>query len=562
MIKRFACYLLCIVLAAAAGFSVFSASLFSHKPVVTFSQPGKPRLRVVLIPLDSRPPCTQFVEELAAIADFEMILPPAELMDNYKKPSDKIALRAWLKNAVAGADAAIVSTDMLIHGGLLASRSALGSAADAAETVAVLEAIHREHPEVKLYGFSIIPRLLIADSNISAQYQKKMLKYSLLKDEILTFDNPVDLAQLEEVEKTVPSEVIKQYIDLNEANQALDQRLIDLADSGVLAGLVLGQDDGQPFGLPNIAKERLASYLQQRPHLADRVFITRGTDEVALTLLGHIATRETKLRPRVQVQYSQPEAAGVVMPFMPHSVGRTVEEKLALAGAVQTDNPEEADFILYVHIGTQKTRSSTLVNAAKEVNRLLAAGKRVALVDLSEDYYAHETLLPYLLKEDAAIDRLIAYGGWNTTSNSIGTAVTQAVLFQTALTEDRTLDHVLRVYKNNLEFLCSRFLDDWYYQKDVQTVVRSELQRLNIDGNNLVGHYQQVNAFVRRQMAERADTLQRQALLRHPLTIESDQGQRKLKVVGMDMDSHLPWQRIFEIWVKPTLLLDVEDAGQ
>ncbi len=335
---------------------------------------------------------------------------------------------------------------------------------------------------------------------------------------------------------------------------------IDLADKGVLAGLVLGQDDGQPFGLPNIAKERLVRYLSERPQLSDRVFITRGTDEVAVTLLGLIATREARLQPRVLVRYSQPEAAGVVMPFMPHSVARTVEEKLAMVGGVQTESADNADFILYVHIGTQHTRTSTLIAAAREVSRLLTAGKRVALVDLSEDYYGHETLLPYLLKENAAIDSLIAYAGWNTTSNSIGTALTQAAIFTQALGQDRSFEHLLRVYKSNLEFLCARFLDDWYFQKDVQGIVKNDLRSLNIDGNDLGGHYQQVNSLIQRLMAARADALQRQTLKNHPLTIDSEQGPRRLRLAGLELESRLPWQRTFEVWLKPTLTLVVEDG--
>jgi len=561
--KRFIGYLLCIIIAVTLSVTVIATTVSSHsQTLVVTGQPVRARLTVVLVPLDSRPPCTQFVDQLAGIADIRLILPPTELLDNYKTPADKAALRAWLKIAVAEADAAIISTDMLIHGGLLASRSSLGTADDVAATFALLETIHKDHPEVKLYGFSIIPRLLIADSKVSAVYQKKMLKYSVLKDEVLTFENPADISQLSELEKDIPAEVVQKYLALNEVNMAINQKLIDSADTGVLSGLVLGQDDGQPFGLPNIAKDRLVSYLSQRPRLSERVFITRGTDEVALTLLGHISAREAHRQQQVLVKYSAPDAAGVVMPFMPHSVARTVQEKLAIVGAVETQSPEDADFILYVHIGTQKTKNSMLLAAAKDVNQLLAAGEKVALVDLSEDYYGHETLLPYLIKEGAPVNRLIAYAGWNTTSNSIGTAVTEAVIFNQALAENRSLDYLLRVYKNNLEFLCARFLDDWYFQKDVQTIVKNDLGRLNIDANNLAGHYQQVNGFVKRLMTARADTLQHQTLMNHPLIIDSEQGPRQLRLVGLELESRLPWQRTFDIWLKPTASLVVEDVGR
>ncbi|MDR3563866.1 MAG: DUF4127 family protein [Negativicutes bacterium] len=557
MRKRFFTYLV-VMLAVTVVTLALTTTMLSIRRPIAIQSPAKPRLTIVLLPLDSRPPCTQFVEQLAAIADIRLILPPSEMLDNYKTPGNKKALREWLSTAITGADAAIVSTDMLIHGGLLASRLSLGTADDVTATVALLENIHHDHPTVKLYGFNIIPRLLLADSAGNAAYQNKMLKYSLLKDEVLAFENPTDIKELQVLEQGLPPEIIQQYQVLHETSVKVNQTLIDLADNNVLAGLVIGQDDGQPFGLPNLAKNRLQRYLSQRPELAGHVFITRGTDEVALTLLGHIATQDAGWQPRVFVKYSQPESAGIVMPFMPHSVSRTVEEKLAMVGAIPVEDAATADYTLYVHIGTHKTKTSSLLAAAKEVGQMVAAGQRVALVDLSEDFYGHETLLPYLLKEDVTVNRLIAYAGWNTTSNSIGTAVTQATLFSQALDQNNSFDHVLRVYKFNLEFLAARFLDDWYYQKDVQVTVKNDLHNLKIDANNLGNRYQEVNHFVQRLMSSRATALSERVWLHHPLPINTDQGPKQLTVLDMQLESRLPWQRTFEVWLQPTLSLAAE----
>ena len=44
--------------------------------------------RVLLVPLDSRPPCGRFVQDAARIAGVEVVLPPAELLDEYFRPGD------------------------------------------------------------------------------------------------------------------------------------------------------------------------------------------------------------------------------------------------------------------------------------------------------------------------------------------------------------------------------------------------------------------------------------------------------------------------------------------
>lgn len=549
---KFFCYAAIIITATCAAVAAgFSGGLPRPAAPAAAALTPAPRLTVVLVPLDSRPPCTQYLEQLGRIAGIRVVMPPAALLDNYKQPGDKTALRAWLAETAPAADAAIVSADMLIHGGLLASRLGAGTAGDVDAALKLFEEIHQANPALKIYVFNIIPRLLIADSNDNLHYQGQMLKYSLLKDKVLIFENPADFQRLAELDKEIPPEVSGRYLALYEANTVTNLRLMALAENGTLAGLVVGQDDGQPFGLPNIVKKRLADSLLHNPRLAEKTFITRGTDEVALTLLGRIATASFSGRPRIYVHYSNQEAPGIVMPFMPHSVSRTAREKIDMVNGVEAASPDQADFTLFIHIGTQKTTAGNLRHAAREIKKLQAGGYPVAVVDLSEDFYAHETLLPYLLEEGADVTRLAAYAGWNTTSNSIGTAITQAAIFTQAGRLAATDAEALAVYGGQLEFLASRLLDDWYYQKEVQPYVNSLLRERKIDAYNLGPKYDEVNSFVQKLMAERADRLYRQVFRNRPLVA----GQEKARyfISGFAFESALPWDRTFEIKVKPAL---------
>ena len=138
MIKRF--FFTFILSAALIASLSYRYIIFFHtaRPV-TIESPSQPYLTIVLIPLDSRPPCTQFVEQVGNMANVRLILPPPELLDHYRTPGKTAALRDWLRGAVQTADIAIVSTDMLIHGGLLASRLSTGTLSDVNQTLALLE---------------------------------------------------------------------------------------------------------------------------------------------------------------------------------------------------------------------------------------------------------------------------------------------------------------------------------------------------------------------------------------------------------------------------------------
>jgi len=537
------------------GLSVFYGKVHNATPINS-NLSNNYWLTVILLPLDSRPPCTQFVEELAHIAGIKLLMPEPELLDDYKTPSNKEALRIWLSQTSKQADAAIISTDMLIHGSLVASRLSLGTVNDNNDVVKLLTAVHLENPHLKMYVFNIIPRLLIADSQENAIYQKNMLKYSILKDQIYTFENREDIKKLAALEEKIPPNIINHYTALYEQNSQLNSALMDMVEQGIVSGLVIGQDDGQPFGIPNINKQKLQHQLQQKPSLADKVFITRGTDEVALTLLGHLIMRLSNYQPHIFVAYSTNEGPQMTMPFMPNTVATTVEEKIHIAGGLQVDHADQADFILYIHVGTTKNKS-TYKPAATELKNLLNQGYKVALVDLTENFQMNETLLPVLIAENVDLPKLIAYAGWNTTSNSIGTAITEASIFSKALTAQVDTPEIIGLYQENLEFLTARFLDDLYYQKEVNPSINKQLQRVHIDPYNLSSHYYQTNYKIQKLMFSKARRLFREALYNRPVIVATNQGPQKIIITDLTIKTYLPWQRTFEIWIKPKLSLAI-----
>ena len=558
MRKRFCIYflLICMLSTTILGAEIFTKNVYwGIGSQIAPEQNTTPKMTILLLPLDSRPPCTQFVEQLAAVAGVKIILPPAEILDNYKIPANQSVLQEWVRKNIVHADAAIISSDMLIHGGLLASRHAYGSKQDQEKAIDFLKELHKEHPQIPLHVFSIIPRLLIADTEETIQFQKVMSQYSTLKDQVAIFENPPDIEKLKELEKKLPPELVEKYQYLYTQNQDLNIRLIDLAKQKILTSLVIGQDDGQVFGWPSSIKRNIQNHLETFPSLKNKIFITRGTDEVALTMLGNLVMERTGGRPLIHVIYSHPDAAQTVMPFMPHTVQQTVSEKISMVKGIETDNPEEADFILYIHIGTRTTKDWALIKASGDLNNLLEKGYNVAVVDLTEDFYASETLLSYLLNHKTDLTKFIAYAGWNTTSNSIGTAVSQAAIFTQSLNNSVSLSAATEIYKNNLEFLIARYLDDWYYQKNIQPNINQRLLYSGTDPYNLGNAYGQTEQTIQASLAEKGSHLFTQGLLLRPIRISCNKTKYDVIISDLQITSHLPWQRTFEVQIHPILSL-------
>ena len=536
---------------------IFLYILVKHDLVplsISDTEPLKsPWLTIVVMPLDSRPPCTQFVEELGRIANIRIILPPEELLDHFRNPSDKQALRLWLKENLSQANAAIVSVDMLIHGGLLSSRLSQGTSQDTQETLDLLQQAHAQNPGVEIYAFNIIPRLLIADSSVNAIYKKDLLEYSILKNQVAVFENPLDYKKLLDIRSRVPSDVIQEYETLYAQNLDISNKLIHQTETGVITGLIIGQDDGNSFGIPNLIKEKLQNFIDHKQALANKVIITRGADEIALNLLARIAAKISGQSSQVYVTYSTDAAPAIIMPYMAQSVHTTVSEKIALIKGQEVSTLAEASFVLYVHIGSDQSTEQTLTKSALEVKSLMARGYPVAVVDLSENFYASQSLLPYLIKESVDINELAAYSGWNTTSNSVGTAVSQG-MFATSGFE--APDQIKQHDQAQVEFLLSRFLDDYYFQKEIQPWINKRVRNMNADPYNLPdSHYQDANDVIQLFLTTKSKLLFQQAIKRHPIELSDKFGTRSYRINSLAVKSSLPWERTFEIKVRPIMSL-------
>lgn len=545
MIRRFFISLGLIIFFISTSLAVLFQFNLAHTATLIAPKPSPPRSVIALVPLDSRPPCTDYVRQLAAMADFQVTLPPKELLDDYRQPGNTKALRHWLSHAATQSTAAIISVDMLVHGGLLSSRQGNEHSADATATINVLRTIHQSQPQLKLFAFSIIPRLFIADNPATEKFKPLMSEWAMLQETIRIFENPVDFARLQKIEAQLPPDLIEHYRNLYQANHQLNNQLLALVQEGVLTGLVLGQDDSAPFGLGNLERQRLDAFLIRNPSLRDKVFVTRGTDEVALSLLGQVIVETGTKKNRVYVHYTEATTADLIMPYMPGPLSRTVAEKLAISNAERSWDLTNSDYILIVHAGTTRSQPKNLAQTATLIKDWLIAGKQVALVDLAEDWQENQTLLPLLQKNAAPLHRLIAYAGWNTASNSMGTAATQAAMILNGNRAGAAADPLNRDLQR-ISFLAARIIDDWYYQKNFRPILNASLQRQAINPYDLQTARSQVNRRIERQLSNVFPRLIEREWQNSLLNLPAP-ASGAYAIANWKLSSSLPWDRTFEI---------------
>ena len=504
--------------------------------------------KVLLVPLDSRPPCGQLVADNGRTAGIEIILPPSETMDFYTLPGDTSKMRKWLYDEIKNCDEAIISIDQLLYGGLIASRNKPIKDEDITALAEYLKKLHGDNPNIKIHAFSILPRMNPPDFVEKYQDRKKLMEWSRLVHKY--DDNPLSetAEKIQILEREIPAEQIKTYTEIYNRNLRLNCLLANLVADGTLEDLTFGQDDGEVYSLPNLKLKEFMHYLHKNQIAKDKLAIVHGADEVALSILTNIISRSNSFK--VYVDYSSEKAATKVMPYMAICNQDTAHERLNFHHDVIVSTPEEADYILFISATDEETMDRRRYNAEKLLD-YQQRGKPVALVDLSKNFIAQEALLPILLKENFPVNSLIAYAGWNTASNSIGTAVSQAEIYLTALNQGLEQD---RVVYSNLNNLNNRICEDYYYLKDVIDLVNINLKKKgysNVYDLDLEHNYKWAVDMMEAAMKQRLVQYKASVAFTKSFWLQNTE----YAVTDMQISSYFPWPRTFEINLKvsPTL---------
>lgn len=544
------------------GLFVIAAILF-----VSFSPPkekvrpeplSKSEHKIILLPLDSRPPCLDFPQQLGLLGNMEVIAPPQEFMDQNLQPAKKEELLIWLEKEAPKADAIILSTDMLLHGGLVASRRISPDqlteeyqkqwVSQVDSLISRLWALKKAYPHLKIYSFSIIPRQLVSGEPPASYYEPHLYHYSQYSDKVAQFELPKDINKLADWRSILPDDVLRQYMGIFQRNLDLNKRLISETEAGLFTRLIIAQDDAQPFGIPNGYRQWAEQFALEKKVLNQQVFFTGGTDEIAQLLLARYAIEEKNQKFSIFPYYTDSKTPHRIFPFMREAIDTNTYEKFRILGAEIAPTAEEADLILTIHGGFPEVDPYSWQQSAQQVKKWLLENKAVAVVDVARDFNKIESFLPYLLDEKAPLLQLQAYAGWNTASNSIGTALSQGILFKLGKDGDTPPGTLPARRDAQVRFLLARFVDDWAYQKDVQDANNDWLQFVGTNPYELGSiASEKISKKFESDLHGQFSYLYRRNFFSTPYRFSGSEGTREFWLTNAKMRVTLPWERTFEI---------------
>ena len=543
-----ACMLLLLQCALAASTLALDSKLQTPDSRPQTPDSGLKR-RVLLIPLDDRPPCLQFPVMIGNIGDTEVVTPPREMLGRFTVPGDTKRIAGWLRSQnLRSFDAIVVSVDMLAYGGLVNSRVHRTTLPEALKQLEVLRVLHRWAPKLPIYGFNVIMRLAPTADGRNEAYRDKLSRWAEISPEA---QKDAALAQeVARLKRDIPAAALSDYKRARARNFAVNQASVEMVRSGIFDYLILSQDDAKPRGVHVADRERLIAKARQL-NLSHRVAVQPGADEVAMLLLARALNKRFQYTPRIAAIYSSESTRNNVAPFEDRPLHRTVSFHIVATGSRELQNITEADILFYVY--GSRAEAGIAVQFAEQIAREVERGRRVIVADIDYkgDVQGADPKFTEEMHRRNVFPRLVGYASWNTAGNTIGTALPHGIIYALASEKlaDRSSLRNEHIASAQMKFLIHRLVDDYIYHSLVRPEAKAFAAANKLNPNNLVGEDQaRVENFIRERMSAHVDRLSKD-FVENPFVVAV--GARNLSsAISFDALSNfrmsLPWGRTFE----------------
>ena len=424
---------------------------------------------ILLVPQDDRPVSLSYTVDTAEKAGYTVLTPPVFLLSgkNFKGNPDRIW--DWVSSHMAESDAAVLSTDTLIYGGLVDSRKHTEDWETLAYRADRLRRLHEEFPHVPLYAFGTIMRTPYASSSgveppYYAKYGTAIYHISGLQDKMdagtMTKEEAAELLSLK---LSVPAEYLQDWFKRRTKNTLINEKLIRDVKDGVFTYFILGFDDSSQYSQSTLEHRYLS---REAKSLSPKKYGSfPGADQLALLLIARYHVDDNGLKPVFSALYPLGRAEDTVPSYESQEIGKTIEQHVTAVGGVLR-NDTRPDFLLAVNTPLANTKESaafqnfgmekdSTLRFIEEVKRADEKGIPIAFVDVYFANGADNTLMK-LMKRNGLLYTAAAYNGWNTASNTIGYSVAQAILSENMSETDRQ------------DMLLVQYVDNWAYQANVR----------------------------------------------------------------------------------------------
>lgn len=407
---------------------------------LSYCQRGELEMKILLIPLDERP-CNYDFPQMLKNKKCDILVPPKTILGNKKNPADISALQNFVLENIQDCDAAVLSMDMLLYGGLLPSRLHHYSEEELKNHLSLLDKIKDINNKIKIYAFQCIMRCPQYNSSEEEPDYYEDYGYALFRKKYLEdkkMREGIDADEQKELDAiNIPLEVVNDYENRRKKNLFMNRYALSYIQKNIIDFYVIPQDDSSIFGYTALDQKTVLDDIQKE-HLQLQTMVYPGADEVSMSLITRAYNEYYQRTPRIYPFYASVLGPTIVPKYEDRPMYESLKSHIRVTGAKLTNHIEEADIILAIncpgklmqeafddHRDITYSSYRELLTFCYQIKDYIDKGYKVALCDSAYSNGGDLELISYL-DELGILDQLCAYAGWNTNCNTLGTVLSQA----------------------------------------------------------------------------------------------------------------------------------------
>jgi cellulose biosynthesis protein BcsQ len=495
-------------------------------------------MKILFIPLDERPCNFNFPQDIIKThKEIELVIPQKKLLGDKKNAADVKKLWEFVFENVADCDYAVISIDMLIYGGLIPSRIHKLSVEETQKYIANIKNIKKLNSNIKIYGFNCIMRSPQYNSGEEEPEYYEIYGYNLFRRAYLMNKREsegISKEQESELQNIkIPKEIFEDYESRREFNLNVNMEVTELVKEGVIDFLTIPQDDSSEYGYTAIAQRKVVRIVKENK-LEFKVSIYPGADEVGCSLLARVLNDHLNRTVKIYPFYASTLGESIIPLYEDRPMNESLKYHIRVCGAEIVEDYNNADIILAINCPGKKMQESfeqltnldltytshrNLQDFVYKIKKYVQKDKKVIICDSAFSNGADLQLIDFM-DRIGILDKIIAYAGWNTNCNTLGTALASGIY---AFEQNENAEIVRNVIY--------RIIEDALYQAKVrQTIANEYLPRFGLGIYDFKDKQNQVEEEIKK------------------LLIEEYKKLNISKIYNLNLQRvFLPWKRMFEV---------------
>lgn len=472
--------------------------------------------KILLIPLDERPCCYEFQEQMAKDTDLQIVKPPRNLLPDKKKFADPEKLFDWMEENAVECDGAIIAIDALVYSGMLPSRIHDFPLSLLKERMMRLRRFCASHPDLPIFAYNLVmrnPRYSSSEQepDYYEQWGREIHRFGYIghKKELGIADS-LECAEYEDIVSRLPQEYLNDYLSRREKNIEINKLAVDMTAEGVIDFLIVPQDDSSPYGFTAKDQQTIRHRIREKK-VQLRAYMYPDSDGVQGTLLARMANLFARKRPLVYIKYASAAGDTIIPRYEDRIVSETIKYQILAAGGLVASCVLEADLIVMINTPSGNPLEHLTTGPLPE--RIEYDANRNQIEQVEYAAYAMEKLkkpvcfadiaysnggdpeLYTLLREKGILWRIAGYAGWNTSSNTLGIALPMAMLYL-----------LYGPRKGHTDFLAARYVEDIGYMAFVRrNVCQNDLPPRGLNYFTVDGEHGVIAEIIHKKLQEFAD---------------------------------------------------------